>query len=86
MKDQDLLRCPLLRGIDPMRRAELLGLLNDSNLREKLEECLAERPVAADSTKQRAEQCCETRQPGDFEKQVHSWNPQHSTWNRSPKE
>jgi hypothetical protein len=86
MKDQDLLRCPLLQGIDPMRRAELLGLLNDSNLREKLEECLAERPVAADSSSQSAAQCCQTRQPGEFEKAVHSWNTQRSTWNRSPKE
>jgi hypothetical protein len=86
MKDQDLLRCPLLQGIDPMRRAELLGLLNDSNLREKLEQCLAERPVAADSSKQTAAHCVPARQPGDFEKQVHSWNPKLPTWNRSPKE
>jgi hypothetical protein len=86
MKDQDLLRCPLLQGIDPMRRAELLGLLNDSNLREKLEQCLAERPVSADSSKQPAVHCVPARQPGDLEKQVHSWNPQVSTWNRSPKE
>jgi hypothetical protein len=37
MKDDDLLKCPLLQGLDAMHRAELLGLLNDSNLREKLE-------------------------------------------------
>ncbi len=86
MTDQDLLRCPLLQGIDPMRRAELLGLLNDSNLREKLEQCLAERPVAEDSAKQPPAHCVPARQPGDFEKQVRSWNPQLSTWNRSPKE
>jgi hypothetical protein len=86
MKDQDLLRCPLLQGIDPMRRAELLGLLNDSNLREKLEQCLAERQAAADSSKQPAAQCVPAKQPGDFEKQVRRWNPQVSTWNRSPKE
>ncbi len=86
MRDQDLLRCPLLRGIDPMRRAELLGLLNDSNLQEKLEQCLAERPAAADSLTQLAVHCVPARRPGDFEKQVRGWNPQLPTWNRSPKE
>ena len=51
-----------------------------------LEQCLAERPVAADSAKQPAAHCVPAKQPGEFEKQVHSWNPQLSTWNRSPKE
>ncbi len=51
MKDQDLLRCPLLQGLDPMHRAELMGLLNDSGVREKLEKCLAEHTNAADSSK-----------------------------------
>jgi len=85
MRDQDLLKCPLLQGLDPMNRAELLGLLNESNLREKLEKCLAERPTAASSIK-RPGVACAARQPGDFEKQVRRWNPQDSTWNRSPKE
>lgn len=83
MTDQDLLRCPLLQGLDPMHRAELMGLLNDSSVREKLEQCLAEHTNAADSSK---EPVCAQRQPGDFEKEVHSWNPQRSVWNRSPKE
>ena len=66
MTDQDLLRCPLLQGIDPMRRAELLGLLNDSNLREKLEECLAERPVAADSSIKQPGAVCPTQAARGF--------------------
>ena len=85
MKDQDLLKCPLLQGLDPMKRAELLGLLNDSNLREKLEKCLAEHTTAADPKREPAA-ACNARQPGEFEKQVRRWNPQLSTWNRSPKE
>jgi len=83
MTDQDLLRCPLLQGLDPMHRAELMGLLNNSSVREKLETCLAEHTDAADSSKKPA---CAQRQPGDFEKEVHNWNPQRSVWNRSPKE
>jgi hypothetical protein len=82
MNDQDLLRCPLLQGLDPMHRAELVGLLNDSGVREKLEKCLAEHTSATEP----AALCAHERQPGDFEKEVHSWNPQHSPWNRSLKE
>jgi hypothetical protein len=78
MKDEDLLKCPLLQGLDAMHRAELLGLLNDSNLREKLEACLTERgekPSAACASEER-----------NFEKDVHSWNPQKLVFSRSPKE
>jgi hypothetical protein len=82
MNDQDLLRCPLLQGLDPMNRAELIGLLNDSDVREKLEKCLAEHI----KTTQSPATCAHDKKPGDFEKEVHSWNPQHSPWNRSPKE
>jgi hypothetical protein len=85
MNDQDLLRCPLLQGLDAMHRAELIGLLNDSGVREKLEKCLAEHTSAADSSKMPAAVCAQ-RQPGDFEKEVHTWNPQHSPWNRILKE
>jgi hypothetical protein len=85
MNDQDLLKCPLLSGLDPMNRAELIGLLNDSGVREKLEKCLAEHTSTANSSKEPAAACAQ-KQPGEFEKEVHSWNPQRSTWNRSPKE
>jgi hypothetical protein len=84
MTDQDLLKCPLLRGLDPMNRAALMGLLKDSNVKQELEKCLAQHQSAADSAK--TVSCASVRQPGDFEKEVHSWNPQRSTWNRSPKE
>lgn len=85
MNDQDLLRCPLLQGLNAMHRAELIGLLNDSGVREKLEHCLAEHTKAAGPSQQTVAACAQ-RQPGEFEKEVHSWNPQHSAWNRSPKE
>lgn len=86
MRDQDLLKCPLLQGLDPMNRAELLGLLNDSGVREKLEKCIASHSNPTDSTEEPAAVCVPAKVPGDFEKQVHSWNPGNSTWNRSPKE
>jgi hypothetical protein len=86
MKDQDLLKCPLLQGLDPMHRAELMGLLNDSSVREKLEKCLAEHGSKVDSSTEPAGVCAQGGQPGAFEKEVHNWNPQRSLWNRSPKE
>jgi hypothetical protein len=82
MRDEDLLRCPLLQGLDPMNRAELMALLNDSGVREKLEKCLAEHTSAAEPVAV----CAHDRKPGEFEKEVHSWNPQRPTWTRSPKE
>jgi hypothetical protein len=86
MNDQDLLRCPLLQGLDRMHRAELIGLLNDSGVREKLETCLAEHVNAGEAAGQPLAPCTQEKQAGDFNKQVHSWNPQQSPWNRSPKE
>ncbi len=86
MRDEDLLKCPLLQGLDAMHRAELIGLLNDSSLREKLEKCLAEHTEAMDATKQPAAVCAGEHQPRDFDKEVHSWNPQNLIFSRSPKE
>ena len=86
MNDQDLLRCPLLQGLDRMHRAELIGLLNDSGVREKLETCLAKHISAVEAAGQPLTACAGEKQPGNFDKQVHSWNPQHSPSNRSPKE
>jgi len=78
MDEKDLLKCPLLQGLDAMHRAELLGLLNDSNLRSKLEACLKQHGGEADAP-------CATEQR-NFEKEVHSWNPQKLVFSRSPKE
>jgi len=82
MKQEDLLKCPLLQGLDAMHRAELLGLLNDSNLRAKLEKCLAEHETA-DATAQTA---CADWKPANFEKDVHTWEPNTPLWRRSSKE
>ena len=79
MDDRDLLKCPLLQGLDAMHRAELLGLINESNLREKLESCLAQHPVGAKHS-------CTEPEERNFEKDVHSWNPQKLVFSRSPKE
>jgi hypothetical protein len=86
MRDEDLLQCPLLQGLDAMHRAELIGLLNDSNLRQKLETCLAEHNKVADATTQPAAVRAGGPQPRNFEKEVHNWNPKNLIFSRSPKE
>ena len=82
MKQEDLLKCPLLQGLDAMHRAELLGLLNDSNLRAKLETCLAEHQLADP----KAQPACVGAKAGNFEKDVHTWEPNAPLWRRSSKE
>jgi len=78
MDDKDLLKCPLLQGLDAMHRAELLGMLNHSSLRQKLEACLTEHLAQPDAA------CASDER--NFEKDVHSWNPQKLVFSRSPKE
>ena len=82
MKQEDLLKCPLLQGLDAMHRAELLGLLNDSKLKEKLESCLTQHVGDTPS----ATSACVAGKPADFEKEVHNWNPETPLWRRSAKE
>jgi len=82
MKSEDLLKCPLIEGLDGMHRAELLGLMKDSNVREKVEQCLTQHAEAV------------VRKPSDdvakpsvdFQKEVHCWNPEQPIWRRSAKE
>lgn len=83
MREEDLLKCPLLQGLDAMHRAELLGLINQSNLGEKMEQCLAEHAKASPSE---AVHACVGSEPREFEKEVRNWNPQKLIFSRSPKE
>jgi hypothetical protein len=78
MKQEDLMKCPLLQGLDAMHRAELLGLINDSGLKEKLEQCLSQHaPVEAVAAGAKT---------GNFEKDVHKWDTKTPLWRRSEKE
>jgi hypothetical protein len=81
MANDDLLKCPLCHGHSQVNRTELIALLTDRNLREKIEKFLSEllqaEPVAVGPRRPEST---------DFEKDVHSWNPQLPIWRRSPKE
>jgi hypothetical protein len=83
MASDELLNCPLCQGHGRISRAEVLAALTDRNLRDKVEKYVAEitsaeGALAGVGTKGAGEQ--------DFEKQVHTWNPQLPIWRRSPKE
>ena len=81
MENHEMLTCPLCQGYAKVNRSDLIGLLTDRNLREKIEQYLAElagaQPEAAGVGAKAAR---------DFQKEVHTWNPQLPMWNRSPKE
>ncbi|HEY7616590.1 MAG TPA: hypothetical protein VH744_07300 [Terriglobales bacterium] len=82
MRDEDLLKCPLLQGLDGMHRAELIGLLKDSAVRQNVENCVA-RLHCVDVKESKAQDAEPAR---EFESRVHSWNRDLPLWRRSPKE
>lgn len=82
MANNDLLQCPLCQGHAQVSRTELIGLLTDHNLREKIEKYLAELL----QTEEPAGVGAKRLESRDFEKDVHTWNPQMPIWRRSPKE
>jgi hypothetical protein len=81
MADHEMLTCPLCQGHAKMSRSDLIGLLTDRTLREKIELYLAELAGAPPELT-----TVGAREPRNFEKEVHTWNPQMPMWNRSPKE
>ena len=81
MADHEMLTCPLCQGYAKVSRSDLVGLLTDRMLREKIELYLAE------LTGTQSEMAgVGTREARNFEKEVHTWNPHLPMWNRSPKE
>lgn len=70
-------KCPLCEGHGQLSRPEMVGRLSDEELSQKLEEYLARLAengeVLAGATR-------------DFQRDVHTWNPQLPMWRRSPKE
>ena len=82
MKNEDLLKCPLLQGLDAMHRAELLGLINDSSLREKLENCMGRLACSNEECKEPAVQGKNTKLTQDQPQ----WNPESKLWPAGAKE
>jgi hypothetical protein len=86
MKNEDVFKCPLIRGLDPMHRAELIGLINDSSLRDHLEKCLA-------NLQQHLPELCapeatpvEPKAAPKFDEEIHNWTPAVPIFRRGAKE
>jgi hypothetical protein len=81
MKNEDLLKCPLLQGLDAMHRAELLGLINDSSLRERLEGCLGRLTCSSEECKDVA-----APTPAAAHEEHPHWKPGAKLWPSGAKE
>jgi hypothetical protein len=86
MAGDEMLKCPLCQGHAQISRAELINSLTDRNLREMIEKCLAEPTAAKDAHQELTGVGVNGTGERDFQKEVHSWNPQLPIWRRSPKE
>jgi hypothetical protein len=79
MATNDLVQCPLCSGHGRMEREELVEILTDPNLDQKIAQ------QVIDLTRTPAAELVGAG-PAGFERDVHSWNPSQPMWRRSPKE
>jgi hypothetical protein len=83
----DLLKCPLCEGHGEVRVREVLQLLRDQTLEDKINRGLSESPTKECEPNSEPELATAARsEQRDFQQDVHSWNPQLPMWRRSPKE
>jgi hypothetical protein len=83
MANDEVVKCPLCGGFTHIEKPDLLAALRNPGLREKVERYIAE---LLKSPIDELTSVGATRSAGDFEKDVHSWNPCVPMWRRSPKE
>lgn len=82
--NQDLVKCPVCEGHGEVRRAELTERLSGGDLTSKKADSSALEQVEGDA--EFAGATAGDNKARDFQKDVHSWNPQLPMWRRSPKE
>jgi hypothetical protein len=80
---RDHLKCPLCEGQGKVRRSQLLEFFSDPELKIKIDAYVA-RLAPQDEAPELV--CATPHEPRNFQKDVHSWNPQVPMWTRSPKE
>ena len=85
--NHDLLKCPLCEGHGEIRLSEVLQLLRDQTLEDKINCGLSESPAREYEPDSEPELATVARsEKRDFQQDVHSWNPKLPMWRRSPKE
>ncbi len=80
----DRLKCPVCDGNGEVWRYQLIQFLTDPALKAKIEAYLSEAPSAEHAGAEVAS--ARPAEERNFQKDVHSWNPQLLMWRRSPKE
>ncbi|HZQ22745.1 MAG TPA: hypothetical protein VFA89_08085 [Terriglobales bacterium] len=81
----DGIQCPLCQGQGKIQRAEIIARLSDPDLKCKLERS-REELLHEEREGELVGSGIMNHSGRDFEKEVHSWNPQLPIWRRSPKE
>ena len=84
MINDDLVKCPLCGGFTHIQQPELVAVLNNGRVREKIERQRAE--LLQSSTEDLAGAGVGKPQVRDFQKEIHKWNSGLPMWQRSPKE
>ena len=83
-KHRDALKCPLCEGRGEVRRSQLIEFFSDPDLKSKIDAYLTEIIPGAEENAELVGVV--GREPRNFQKDVHSWNPSLPMWQRSPKE
>jgi hypothetical protein len=78
------LTCPLCEGQGEVRHSQLIEFFSDPQLKTKINAYLSNVTPAGDETAELVGAA--VREPRNFQKEVHSWNPEVPMWQRSPKE
>jgi hypothetical protein len=84
MANDDLVKCPLCGGSTHVDKPELLAALNDPDIRLQIENYVAK--LLRSPSGELAVVAAGQPQDRDFNKGVHTWNPNLPMWRRSPKE
>ena len=84
-ENHDLLMCPVCQGRGEVLRSEVTEQLTNGELKSRLDALLAQ-VVPPDTSPELATVAVREAEPRDFQKDVHSWNPELPMWRRSPKE
>lgn len=80
----DRLKCPVCDGEGEVWRYQLIQFFTDPELKARIDSFLAAPDHAEPETAEVT--AVPHPEPRNFQKDVHSWNPQLPMWRRSPKE
>ncbi|HZQ68143.1 MAG TPA: hypothetical protein VFA68_06460 [Terriglobales bacterium] len=82
MTKEETLQCPLCHGRSHVTLSDLREFANGAALQQSVEKLAA----SASEVLQPASVTTDNNGRRDFQKEVHSWNPELPIWRRSPKE